>query len=73
MAFLVSFLVILTTCEGEIDYESGFLSSILPPLPAYIFKFRKMSLTIETARRRHGMQYPLMRNMKIHLPLRLLI
>ena len=26
--------VILTTCEGEIDYESGFLSSILPPLPA---------------------------------------
>ena len=26
--------VTLTTCEGEIDYESGFLSSILPPLPA---------------------------------------
>ena len=26
--------VILTTSEGEIDYESGFLSSILPPLPA---------------------------------------
>ena len=24
----------LTTCEGEIDYESGFLSSILHPLPA---------------------------------------
>ena len=24
----------LTTCEGEIDYESGILSSILPPLPA---------------------------------------
>ena len=26
--------MILTTCEGEIDYESGFLSRILPPLPA---------------------------------------
>ena len=26
--------VTLTTCEGEIDYESGVLSSILPPLPA---------------------------------------
>ena len=26
--------VILTTSEGEVDYESGFLSSILPPLPA---------------------------------------